>query len=288
MDYIDRRSFLGAVSTGATLGVSGCLDGAVGRPEGVVLSPPENYEMLSNAELPHPIYGEEFPDVTVHDPLNDEDVSTGDYEGDRHVLLTLFFSRCTQTCPTLVSNLVQVQAEAAAGGWSDEVMLIAVTFDPEHDTEPVLREYADEMGVDLESGNFRFLRPDDQEHARAVVEEGFGGVFQRNRIEEHSHDDGGNTSHDEANTTQMDDVSGSTEDLDGNGSTDGNTSTEGDGTGDGDDEQSDVPEGQEYVHSDLTLFGNKGGVVERAYTPNPPAAPTVVDDVSTVVEEYSE
>ncbi len=276
MDYIDRRNFLGAVSAGATLGVTGCLEGAGGRPEGVVLSPPENYEMLRNAELPHPIYGEELPDVTVHDPLNDEDVSTGSYDGDRHVLLTLFFSRCTQTCPTLVSNLVQVQAEAASGGWTDEVMLLAVTFDPEHDTEPVLREYADEMGVDLEAGNFRFLRPDGQERAREVVEEGFGGVFQENRIEAHS-DIGGNASrsHGEENTTHNHD-----------GGNSSSSHHHGDNeTGDG---GGSVPEGSEYVHSDLTLFANRDGVVERAYTPNPPAAPTVVDDVSTVVEHYQE
>lgn len=272
MEEFDRRSFLGALSAGAAFGVSGCLDGAGGTPEGVVLPPPENYEMLSNADLPNPIYGEPLPDVTVHDPIEDEDVSTGDYEGDRHVLLTLFFSRCMETCPTLVSNLVQVQAEAAQGGWSDEVILLAVTFDPEHDTEPVLREYADEMGVDLEAGNFRFLRPEDREHAREVVEDGFGGVFQENRIERHSGDGGGNSSHEHG----VDNSSSAGEEADGN------TSTE-----EGDEEGSYyLPEGAEYVHSDLTLFANKGGIVERAYTPSPPAAPTVVDDVSTVVEEY--
>lgn len=279
MQNLDRRSLLKTAVGGAAAGVTGCLDAFDDRPEGVVLSPPEQYELLRNAELQHPVYGEPMPDVTVHDPLNDEDVSTGDYRGERHVVTTLFFTRCQETCPTLVSNLVQVQAEAASGGWTDEVALLAVTFDPEHDTEEVLREYAGEMGVDLDAGNFRFLRPRDTEHAREVVEKGFGGVFERSRVEDHANVDGDGHSHgnESEDTHEHNESEHSHEGDDGGQSGD-----------DGGDGVTGGEEGQEYVHSDLTLFANRDGVVERAYTPSPPAAPTVVDDVRTVVEHYRE
>lgn len=269
MKTMDRRRLLQTVAAGASAGLTGCLDGRANAPEGVVLPPPERHEMLREAELPHPVYGEPMPQVSVHDPLEDETVSTSDYEGERHLLTTLFFTRCNQTCPTLVSNLVQVQAKAAEEGWSDEVMLLAVTFDPEHDTEEVLREYADRMGVDLDAGNFRFLRPEDEERAKEVVEEGFGGIFQRSRIEEHeadnvSEEDGETHDHDDGDSTVDDDSSKST--VDG--------------------ASADGLDGQQFLHSDLTLLANEGGMVERAYTPNPPTAPTVVDHVRTLVEEY--
>ncbi len=274
MDGLSRRSVLGLAAAGSTSALTGCLDVFESRPEGVVLGPPEEWELLQGAELPHPVYGEPMPDVEVPDAFSDETVSPADYEGSRHVLATFFFTRCQATCPTLVSNLVQVQSAAAEDGWSDDVMLLAVTIDPEHDTPEVLQGYADTMGVDLGEDNFRFLRPESPEHAEEVVEDGFGGLFEESRIEDHADGD-----HEEDHKPSHEQEDGHEKEDDGDGTHGGH------GQGGG---ESGNHDGQEFMHTDLTLFANRDGVVERAYTPNPPTAPQVVDDVTQVVEHYRE
>jgi len=147
--------------------------------ENTTLSPPDRYETLREAELPYPVYGERLPEATAEAPLRGTEVSTRDFVGQRYVLLTFIFTRCTGVCPGLTANLVQVQADAAENGYGDELALLAVTFDPTYDTAEVLREYADDMGIDREAGNFYLLRPDGEERAREAVEETFGHGYEK-------------------------------------------------------------------------------------------------------------
>ncbi|PAU82887.1 SCO family protein [Halorubrum salipaludis] len=179
---IDRRTFLRSAGT-AALGVSlaGCSGlplGSTGAAEDVALDPPENYEKRSDADLPYPIHGEELPEVSVPAPLHDREVSTREFVGDRHAMLTFVFARCSMTCPALTANLVQVQAESVAEGFADEMAFLPVTFDPEHDTAAELESYGEDRGVDREAGNWWFLRPEGDERARTVVTDAFGVAYE--------------------------------------------------------------------------------------------------------------
>ncbi|RDZ95372.1 hypothetical protein DEQ92_21810, partial [Haloferax sp. Atlit-6N] len=42
-----------------------------------------------------------------------------------------------------------------------------------------LEEYAEMMNVDLDAGNWHFLRPDDHDHAKEVVQETYGVTFEK-------------------------------------------------------------------------------------------------------------
>jgi len=152
---MDRRSFLALAAS--SVAVAGCLDGG---PEGTVLLPPEQYDALAEADLPYPIHGDDLPDATVPDPLRDQEVSTRGFVSDRHLLMTFIFTRCHEACPVLTSNLVQAQVEASEEGYDDDVALINVTFDPEHDTADVLREYGEARGAEVDADSWYFLRPE--------------------------------------------------------------------------------------------------------------------------------
>lgn len=175
---VTRRAVLSAgVAVGAA-GVAGCLgSGGDSGPDDVVLEPPENYDELRDAELPYPVYGEALPEASVPGVLHDRTVSTREFVGERHLLLTFVYTRCSGICLGLGANLVQVQARAAADGYADEVALSAVSFDPEHDTPERLREWGAERGVDYEMGNAYLLRPESPERARTVVEDTFGEAY---------------------------------------------------------------------------------------------------------------
>jgi protein SCO1/2 len=174
----NRRTLLRTIGA-ATLGgaLAGCTDaiplGSHGANEHVVLNVPEDYERFEDVDLPYPKHGEELPEATVPAPLHDRDVSTREFVGDRHVMLTFIFTRCTMACPRLVAPLVRVQSASIEEGFAGEFAFLPTTFDPEYDTPDRLAEYGAERGVDFDAGNWWFLRPEDRRRAEAV-EETFG------------------------------------------------------------------------------------------------------------------
>ena len=172
---MDRRSYLrslaatGAATATATAGCLGVLGGS--GAEGTVLGPPEK----DLSEASHPSYGDEMPGFTVPDPITGEEVSVADFEGERAVLWTSFYTNCPDgVCPALILRLRRAQAVAAEEGFGDEAAFLPLTFDPERDTADVLREYAGQQGVDLDAGNWHFLRPESYERAQEIHDEQFG------------------------------------------------------------------------------------------------------------------
>jgi len=170
---MDRRRFLrslAAAGTAAgTTAVAGCA-GVLGD-DATVLGPPEQ----TRGDPVHPIHGDEMPAFTVPDPLTGEDVSVADFEGERVVLWTSFYTSCPDgVCPALILRLRRAQAVAAEEGFGDEAAFLPTTFDPERDTAGVLREYADQQGVDLDAGNWHFLRPESYEAGQELHDEHFG------------------------------------------------------------------------------------------------------------------
>jgi protein SCO1/2 len=72
------------------------------------------------------------------------------------VMLNFIYSRCpiASMCPLSTAKMVQAQKLAAESGVS-RIQFVSITLDPSHDTPGVLKEYADDRGIDTR--NFSFL-----------------------------------------------------------------------------------------------------------------------------------
>lgn len=236
---MQRRSFLraGLVSTGVFL--AGCLSDSE-----TVLDPPDREHDVDPEALAYPAHSQELPEETLPSPLHDREVSTRAYVGDRETLLTFVFTRCPGPCPALTSTLAQAQTAAADAGFSEEVVFMPITFDPEYDTPEQVRAFSEDNGADPTATNWQFLRPQTKERAREVVDEQFGVAFETVPVEGSDHGDHG------TDENEMDE------------------------------------EEMTFIHSNLLLLVNRDGYVERAYSPEPPRADVVIDDLEAVREGY--
>lgn len=55
------------------------------------------------------------------------------------------FTRCADPCPRVMATMAQLQRELPQ---SDDLRLVTFTIDPEYDTPPVLRKYAENFNAD--------------------------------------------------------------------------------------------------------------------------------------------
>jgi protein SCO1/2 len=175
---MDRRTYLGALSATALGVTAGCLGG----DPNTTLGEPDRPEGVTSEALAYPAWGERIPDVTLPDPVTDERV---DLRGvDRPALVSFFYSNCMSVCPRLVSALREVQIHSIQNDYADEVGIYPITFDPQRDTASTLRDYGEQMNVDLSAGNWHFLRPESRERAKDVLEGEFGFVFEQTEPED--------------------------------------------------------------------------------------------------------
>jgi len=174
---MQRRELLQGVTAAGATGVAGCLSRAgSGQDSTVVLDPPGDRQFDSD-ELPYPAYGEALPDFSLPNPLSGERIATEDV--DETLVVTGFFATCPAECVQLVGQLAGVQHGTVRDDIADEVRFLAITFDPERDDAAALREYAARMEIDLDAGNWEFLRPRDADAAKRVVDERLGITFDR-------------------------------------------------------------------------------------------------------------
>ncbi|AZH26154.1 SCO family protein [Haloplanus aerogenes] len=176
---MDRRTYLGTLGAASLGGVAGCLGG--GNPN-TTLGEPDRPDGVTSEALSYPAWGEQIPDVTLPDPLTGTGIGLRDV--DRPALVSFFYSNCMSVCPRLISALREVQIHSVNNDYADDVGFYPITFDPQRDTGERLREYAGEMNVELDAGNWHFLRPESRERAKRVLEEEFGFVFQRTEPED--------------------------------------------------------------------------------------------------------
>jgi protein SCO1/2 len=177
---MQRRTYLRAVGTGAAVGLAGCLGGS-GNPN-VSLAKPDRENDVTSEDLPYPAWGQQVPDVTLTDPLGGSTVSVRDIEGPH--FHTFFFTNCMTVCPVLISALREVQIHSVTEGYADQVSFYPVTFDPARDDAAAFQKEATQMNVDMDVGNWHFLRPADEAEAKSVVEDQFGVFFQKNEPNE--------------------------------------------------------------------------------------------------------
>ena len=83
-------------------------------------------------------------------------VTLADYRG-KTIAVAFIFTTCQDICPMLTSNMAQVQ-KALGEDFGKTVAFVSITIDPETDTPPVLKEYAEAFDADL--GGWAFLTGD--------------------------------------------------------------------------------------------------------------------------------
>ncbi|ELY44059.1 SCO family protein [Natronorubrum sulfidifaciens] len=181
---MNRRRYLQALTAAGAVGTAGCLETFSETDDSqTILEPPE--QDLSEAS--HPSYGDAVPETTLPDPLLGEEISTTQFEGERAMLLTFIYTNCPDgMCPALTLRLRRAQAAAAEDGYGDESAFLSMTFDPERDTPDVLETYADQQGVNLEAGNWHFLRPETYDDAKQIVTDQYGLPLEKLDAEEYS------------------------------------------------------------------------------------------------------
>ncbi|MFB6079614.1 MAG: SCO family protein [Haloferacaceae archaeon] len=185
---MDRRTYLRTLTVGGTTSLLAGCSGALGGDSSpnTYLPKPEMAKKVDSTDLPYPAWGQPLPAVTLPAPLRDESVTLTQFEGSRTVLLTFFYSHCPKPSPNnaaicrkMIAQMRNVQADAERHGYADRLAFLAVTFDPQRDVADRLRTFAHEMHIDLDAGNWYFLRPESRERADSVVQGTFGIKFSR-------------------------------------------------------------------------------------------------------------
>ena len=85
---------------------------------------------------------------------NNKKISDKEYLGKVYVV-EFFFSTCPTICPKMNESMIQLQEEFYG---NPKFGLASITIDPEHDTNEVLKEHADLLGV--KHYNWHFLTGD--------------------------------------------------------------------------------------------------------------------------------
>jgi len=79
------------------------------------------------------------------------DVHGGDYqlENEKVKLIAFYYTHCPDICPLTMVDFKDLQEELKKQGlFGDKVELVTITFDPENDTDQVVRKYASAFQAD--------------------------------------------------------------------------------------------------------------------------------------------
>jgi len=262
--YLRRVAATGALGAATTAGCTslGGGSGGGGNPNTVLPKP----ELDAEPEAyPFPQWSQQLPEVTLPAALRDRSVTTTEF--DTPLALTFIFTNCMTACPVLTLALQRAQRAAIEDGYADAVNFAEITFDPARDTPEAFREYADERHVDLDAGNWYFLRPDSEDRAREVVDGEFGVFYERATPTATQTGDGTPGGAD-AGTPRSSTATDAT-------TTAGQTPAAGDGASEG---------GYMFNHTTLILLVNGDDYVERAYRERNDATTQLTKDVERLVE----
>ena len=173
---MERRQFLAAASLSTVSALAGCSSVLGKSNPNTYLAKPKDQQAKS-ADLVYPAWGQKLPAATMTAPLNDQQTITiPDHFSGQNFFLTFFYSHCSTVCPVMLADLRNVQAKAAKAGLND-VGFVATTFDPQQDTPTRLRSFAKEKYIDMQAGNWYFLRPKTPARAEKIVHGEYGIKF---------------------------------------------------------------------------------------------------------------
>jgi len=128
----------------ACVGAAGCRRPDSQHGESLADAPPEIVAVASRDEI-------------AALPFHTQDgtpASLGGLQG-KPVLMSFIYTRCAvpNMCPLTTTNVARVQ-QLLSDDERVSVKLVSVTFDPDYDTEEILRAYAKSHGADLGSWDF--------------------------------------------------------------------------------------------------------------------------------------
>ncbi|MEH7387934.1 SCO family protein [Bacillus sp. JJ1521] len=92
--------------------------------------------------------GPKLPSATLIDS-NSKKFHLQELEG-KYTLFTFMYTSCGDVCPVLERNFAEIYENIPEGVLGKEVVLVSISFDPEHDTPNVLKSYSDHFGADGE------------------------------------------------------------------------------------------------------------------------------------------
>ena len=172
-----RRALLGGVGSLTVAASAGCTTQLFGSGTGDVGLDAQEDQIADSEDLSYPAYGQRLPEFELEDPIAGETISSERL--DRTAIVTGIYAFCPAECSVLLRRLSEVQRRIGEAGLTDAVVFLPITFDPERDDEAALRANARSVGVNLEAGNWHYLRPESPERAKTVVQDRLGIGFER-------------------------------------------------------------------------------------------------------------
>ena len=101
-------------------------------------------------------------------PLTDQDGHVAPLAAGRGTprIVSMFYTSCTMVCPMIIDTM---KATRRAAGEPANLALLAVSFDPGHDSVDVLRRYAAAHQLDLRYWTLARTRPEDTRSLAALL-----------------------------------------------------------------------------------------------------------------------
>ena len=96
-----------------------------------------------------------------------ETIKFADFAG-RIVLVDFIYTRCPTLCIALGTSFARMQDALRRAGRND-VRLLSISFDPEHDTPEALRAYGEAYGADMRLWSLARVRPMSAELKRLLA-----------------------------------------------------------------------------------------------------------------------
>ncbi|MFC7786032.1 SCO family protein [Rossellomorea sp. GCM10028870] len=85
---------------------------------------------------------------------NGETTSLADLNKGKIVIADFIFTNCDTVCLPMTANMSKLQKKIADAGLDDDVQLVSISVDPEHDTPEVLKQYSGRYEMDDENWSF--------------------------------------------------------------------------------------------------------------------------------------
>ncbi|MCA1065249.1 SCO family protein [Rossellomorea sp. AcN35-11] len=95
----------------------------------------------------------EVGDLTAVDQ-NGTTTSFAELNKGKIVVADFIFTNCDTVCLPMTANMAKLQQKIKEAGLGDDVQLVSISIDPEHDTPPVLKEYSERYEMDNDNWSF--------------------------------------------------------------------------------------------------------------------------------------
>ena len=175
---MNRRDVLRGASLATLTGLAGCtgvLGGSGGTSTPNTYLPRPSDQKAKSENLVYPAWGQQFPTSTLPAVFHDGSVTMpGDFSG-KNFFAVWFYSHCPTVCPVEISDMRSLQTKALQASY--DTRFVAATFNPTQDTKSRLKAYAKEKYVNLNAGDWYFLRPTSEKAAKPIATGKYGIKF---------------------------------------------------------------------------------------------------------------